>query len=116
MIIQNIDALKLTAAMLKLSAESGRRHSLLDQIALLYIFSHPDCGKLDISEYIYGDRTASKSSLDKPVLSLIEAGFVSRTDTDGSTKAGNTKVIYRSTKAGEKFLAKQVSGKSDTST
>ena len=103
MITQKINPLKLSFAFLENGAET--RYSILDIAVLLLINEHQICSKPDLVELLYGDRTASKSSLDRPVKRLLEAGYITK-EYQGrvSTKGGKARWLYQLSKAGEKLL------------
>lgn len=103
MLTQKINALKLGLAFLNDDTQE-HRFSILDMVVLLIINEHPESGKADLCEIIYGDRAASKSSLDRPVSRLESMGVISSTPNKGSTKSGNSRTLYKLTAFGEKFL------------
>lgn len=103
MLTQKINPLKLALALFELHSDS--RHSLLDVIVLLLINEHPDSGKSDLCEILYGDRTATKSSLDRPVKRLLASGLIEQLEqTKIATKSGGARSTYRVSAAGGKFL------------
>lgn len=106
MITQDLNALRYCSAMFELGEVFNTRYGLLDSIVLLTIFEHPESGKADINEIHYGDREKSKSSLDRPVSRLLDAGLIEKISRDDiSTKLGKCKTVYRVSKKGHKFLS-----------
>lgn len=105
MLKQNIDALKLADHFHKLSKKQQTRYSLLDFIAFLYINEHKDCGKLDIVEYLFYDRVKGKSSLDKPILRLLDSELIIKIYNEtASTKHGDASITYSISKQGSDLL------------
>lgn len=106
MLTQNINPLKLALA-LHNSAGEGSRYSILDLIVLLLINEHPGSGKSDLCEILYGDRAATKSSLDRPVKRLVGADLIrAEYDQHASVKSGASRTTYYISKSGESFLKK----------
>ena len=78
--------------------------SLLDPLVLLTIASHPESGKSDLVEHIYGARDATKSSLDSPIRRLIEMGLIVESQTKhANRKAGDSLKNYSLTAMGEEW-------------
>lgn len=78
--------------------------SLLDPLVFLTIATHPESGKSDLVEIIYGSRDATKSSLDSPVRRLIEIGLVIENRPDrANRKAGDALKNYALTTLGEEW-------------
>ena len=112
MLRQKIDALKLLMGFFDLaeSEDSESRYSLLDATMLLLINDHPASSKADLCEIFYGDRNASKSSLDRPIARLIDAELIDRAENMGAaTRDNEGRVLYSVGKKGEAFL-KRCSG------
>lgn len=105
MLKQNIDPLKLSLALFKIMETTESRFSMIDFCMLLLIHQHPESSKADLTELFYGDRSASKSSLDRPINRLIDVGLVEKIEAVGvSTKSGFGRFTYMISKAGEKLL------------
>lgn len=106
---QKIDPLKLVLQFheMNISDDCENRMSLLDVIVLLIINEHPDSGKMDLTEILYGDRNASKSSMDRPITRMLNHEFIEAVSNRcAATRHRETRVYYRLTRKGEAFLKK----------
>jgi len=106
MLKQNIDALKLTTAMVNLQRNDANnpRMSLLDLQIFLTIQDHPDNGKNGLLEIINGS-TSSKSFLDRPIDRLISYKLIKRTEHENVATINNgARITYSISEGGEALL------------
>jgi len=99
-----MNTLKLAMAFFEMKA--GSRLSILDLIVFLQIYHHPESGKSDLCEIIYGQRDASKSSLDRPVTRLLNLGLIECIENPNrASKNGDSHRWYKITNQGKKLIA-----------
>lgn len=108
MLRQNIDALKLTNALIDMQREDdcAPRMSLLDLQIFMTIHEHPHNGKSGLLEIINGS-TTSKSFLDRPISRLQAYRLIDRTDHENAATVHNqARVTYCVSKEGLSLLNK----------
>ena len=105
MINQKLSAEKFINELIARNINCDAGYTMLDAALLLTVNAHTELGKTDYIEIIYGDRSISKSCLDKPFKRLIESGLIDTIDNNGArTNRGESRVHYIISRDGEKLL------------
>jgi DNA-binding PadR family transcriptional regulator len=88
--------IKLSKALRGLGATS-----IFDMEVLLTIAAHPESGKSDLVEYVYGARDATKSGLDGSINRLLKWDLIQSTQPEhANRKAGDALKHYSLTEKG----------------
>ena len=79
--------------------------SIFDLETLLTIAAHPESGKSDLVEHVYGARDATKSGLDGPINRLLRWNLIQSTQPEhANRKAGDALKNYSLTATGDVWV------------
>ncbi|MFK5880112.1 MAG: hypothetical protein QM478_11545 [Flavobacteriaceae bacterium] len=80
-------------------------HGILDPLVLITLSNSDGLSKADLGEKIYYSRSSHKSSLDKPLMNLIEEGFIHKVINENpARKLGDGAFYYFMTTKGLKLI------------